>query len=911
MCIRDRITGATEVSVSELFSGVVGGVCTRVCTENSAICSTLTMQGERPDPEPWTCQVVALGSAPYPELAPAFPFNDQLDEAEQMLGRPFGAVCRPPFGLDPDVADDVCGACASQGDCGDESACVHLGALALVAQDQVGACAPSCAGSSECPSGFECLDVEGINRCIPSARTCTDCRDSDADGYGDGRCGGADRVVTPHDCDDLDPLAYFEPGSPNHPFPMYCGDHDYNCNGFSDDAEQIGAFAFPAEHCTACGDVCEGAIQDGQRGCRVREVSGVDQPACVAVCDTDASGSPTHADCDGDITNGCEVPIDDPSRIFYFDFDGDGAGDPNNPTFNCDSAGAPDGYVANADDCDDADGNNYPGNAEVCDGRDNNCVDGADEAGTVAPVSNPFQVLVNGQIAFGNGPFGAGEPCIATFRQGVCQGGALTCNNAGLLLCAQGPADQPTLEVCGDGLDNNCNGVVDEGVNAVDNVTSMGAQEYFFDSDRDGVAPMGAASELRCAASATWTQALGDCDDMDGANYPGNTEVCDGKDNNCVGGADEPGTVGALNNRFQVSVEGTFGRANATVGQTCSSNLRFGQCRPGLVACSNQAGRVFCEPGIATGSQTEACANMIDDDCDGLVDEGESNNGALTYYTDMDGDNYPPDINSPLYLCPERVASFPNLDEYTQTASPLDCDDQDGTAAPVGVLETCDRVDNDCGDGADEGCPRGDGVDFLGTDSPTNGSVTGNQNGTQTNLFCQDGYFMGGIEVYAQTGDRNSLNWIRIRCIQIRIRDSGFPNNAPSYYYEAVNATNTGSAGTINGDYGSTNCPGAGVVGKIEVSYDSPRLTSFQVTCDSKGLSTTQGDRVSTAVTQLGEVELPQLGQSKTNALISNIECFGSDEAMTGLSIWNDGWFSRDRLVGVRPRCSKMTTNIP
>ena len=35
-----------------------------------------------------------------------------------------------------------------------------------------------------------------------------------------------------------------------------------------------------------------------------------------------------------------------------------------------------------------------------------------------------------------------------------------------------------------------------------------------------------------------------DCDDGDGANYPGNLEMCDGQDNNCDGIVDDPSTEG-------------------------------------------------------------------------------------------------------------------------------------------------------------------------------------------------------------------------------------------------------------------------------------------------------------------------------------------------------------------------------
>ena len=67
-------------------------------------------------------------------------------------------------------------------------------------------------------------------------------------------------------------------------------------------------------------------------------------------------------------------------------------------------------------------------------------------------------------------------------------------------------------EIC-DGLDNDCDGEVDEG-----NVCCV-------DADEDGY------EDIACGGT--------DCDDADPNNFPGNPEVCDGADNNCDGVVDE------------------------------------------------------------------------------------------------------------------------------------------------------------------------------------------------------------------------------------------------------------------------------------------------------------------------------------------------------------------------------------
>jgi hypothetical protein len=61
---------------------------------------------------------------------------------------------------------------------------------------------------------------------------------------------------------------------------------------------------------------------------------------------------------------------------WYRDADGDGYGDASMTTGGCIP---PEGYVADATDCDDADGMNFPMNDETCDGADNDCDTQIDE----------------------------------------------------------------------------------------------------------------------------------------------------------------------------------------------------------------------------------------------------------------------------------------------------------------------------------------------------------------------------------------------------------------------------------------------------------------------------------------------------------------------------------------------------
>ena len=462
------------------------------------------------------------------------------------------------------------------------------------------------------------------------------------------------------------------------------------CIDFSDCSEYLTCEPCPAppadDQCDGVDDDCDGApddeaaltLLDGTEVVGPGEACGVGAcaggtTACgagVLVCSSeDLAGDETcngeDDDCDGAIDEGLLQPV-------WNDGDEDGYGDPDATQDVCI---APEGWVANALDCDDTDPDLHPGAEEVCDGKDNDCNGVVDQVAEACALG-----CEAGTRICQDGVWGA---CDAPSPQS-CKNYS-TCQFEEICV-TDCPAAPP--ETC-NGVDDDCNGATDDGLGDVS----------------CGLGPC-AHSEPACENGQPTV-----CDPLQGAT----AEVCDGADNDCDGVADDgdPGGGGAcmvpgLQGKCAAGVQhceagapvcaqvvwpedescngadddcdGTPDEGDPGGGGVCEVPGKLGPCAAGVLHC--QGGAPVCTQVVFP--QTEVCDGE-NNDCDDQTDESFPAMGQSCTIAFLQGE------------CAKGV---------------WQCQGQQEVCAQVnfGTSESCNGLDDDCNgpiDGMSESCTNG------------------------------------------------------------------------------------------------------------------------------------------------------------------------------------------------------------
>ncbi|MBM74143.1 MAG: hypothetical protein CMK59_01975, partial [Proteobacteria bacterium] len=461
--------------------------------------------------------------------------------------------------------------------------------------------------------------------------------DADGDGFGDATapvnaCGlSVGLVSNTDDCND-DPDnggAEVFPGKAES-----CDNIDNDCDGIVD--EDVGVFFFTDADGDGFGDANTPIL-----ACELTEGLVANNADCD---DLNVNINPNiQEECDG-IDNDCDLLADEGvTSQYYIDNDEDGYGSPNNSYSGCELI---DGYASDNNDCDDNNPSMHPNNIEICDSLDNDC-DGTTDEG----VDFSFYLDQDGD------GFGIGTDVITGCEQPqgrVLNGEDCVDNNADI--------NPDAIETC-DELDNDCDGVIDDGVKI----------PFYPDDDGDGFG-VNTYFVLDCEVPNGFSENDDDCDDVLPEFYPGATELCDGLDNDCDGDADE-----GLNSIYYTDADGDGFGDPAEAVETCELS--------GDLVDNNDD----CDDTPISGpnnfpGQNETCDGR-DNDCNGKVDEGALN----TYYIDSDSDGY--GSNATVEACVAPVGTVENND---------DCDDFSAIRYPNNS-ELCDGIDNDCDNDIDEG----------------------------------------------------------------------------------------------------------------------------------------------------------------------------------------------------------------
>lgn len=356
-------------------------------------------------------------------------------------------------------------------------------------------------------------------------------------------------------------------------------------------------------------------------------------------------------DCDD-----ADAGVGAPSSGYYLDVDGDGYGGSSGVT-----ACPADGYPTTDTDCDDTDSAINPGATEtdICDGIDTDC-----STGGAADASEPTSTDCDGDMDDDSvldeddcDPLdsGVGAPSSGYYLDTDADGyggssGVSACPADGYPTtntdCDDGDATiypgATETSIC-DGIDSDCStgtatdaseltdtacdgdtdddGVVDADDCDPNDPTVLGRSTYYTDGDSDGYGD--ASAPVSACATDGYPTTNTDCDDTDPTAFPGAREVCDGDLENCTVGVVDDGVT----TTFYYDEDGDGYGTSATT-EACEAAGFYTASVDGDCDDTDNA---------VNPDAVEDCENGVDDNCDDLTDDEDTDSCVAEVVLD-DGD---------------------------------------------------------------------------------------------------------------------------------------------------------------------------------------------------------------------------------------------------------------------------------
>ncbi len=476
-------------------------------------------------------------------------------------------------------------------------------------------------------------------------------------------------------------------------------DVDDNCPDHANPAQADSDGDGDGDACDPCTDVDGDGFGDTSHAATT----------CDADCDDgDPAVNPDAAELCNGVDDDCDGAIDEDSAsdagTWYADADGDGFGDATRATSAC---AQPAGHVADAGDCDDGDAAVNPDATELCDTIDNDCDGTVDEPDADDATTWYADDDGDGYGDASDSSVACDQPTGRVPDDSDCDDGDAAINPAASERC--------------DGVDDDCDGVVDE-----DEATD--ASTWYADDDGDGYGdPL--STTTACDRPTGFVGDATDCDDDDAASFPGAPELWyDGVDQDCGGDSDYDQDADGFDHSAyggddcDDEDEEIHPEAEEIwyddVDQDCSGGSDFDMDGDGFDSASY--GGEDCDDGDETvyPGAPDIPYDGIVNDCDASDEfdaDGDGHDAVAHGGDDCD------DANSGIHPEAEEIwydgvdqDCDGNDDDQDQDGWPLDedCDDEDPDSYPgaEGLDEDCEPIDTgDTAPAEDTASPGGSG----------------------------------------------------------------------------------------------------------------------------------------------------------------------------------------------------------